>query len=50
MLKKAIAMSLEELEEELTIGTGSILKDDIARCQRVVIKRLQGCLRCRGEY
>ena len=41
-------MSLEEQEEELSFGTGLILKDDIANSQRVVIKRLQGGVRLRG--
>ena len=41
MLRRAIAMSLEEQEEELPFGTGLILKDDIAKSQRVVIKKLQ---------
>ena len=42
MLRRAIAMSLEDQEEELPIRTGLILKDDIAKSQRAVIKRLQG--------
>ena len=46
MLRRAIAMSLEEQEEELSFGRGLILKDDIAKSQRVVIKRLKW----RGEY
>ena len=50
MLRRVIAMSLEEQEEELPFGTGLILKDDIAQSQRVVIKRLQGGVRLRGEY
>ena len=41
MLRRAIAMSLEEQEEELPFGTGLILKDDIAKSQRVAIKKLQ---------
>ena len=41
MLRRAIAMSLEEQEEELPFGTGLIFKDDIAKSQRVAIKRLQ---------
>ena len=35
MLRRAIAMSLEEQEEELPFGTGLIIKDDNAR--------LKGC-------
>ena len=42
MLRRAIAMSLEEQEEGLSFGTGLILKYDIAKSQRVEIKRLQG--------
>ena len=42
MLRRAIAMSLEEQVEELSFGAGLILKDDIAKSQRVAIKRLQG--------
>ena len=42
MLRRAIAMSLVGQEEELPFGAGQILEDDIARCQRVVMKRLQG--------
>ena len=41
-LRRAIAMSLEEREEKLPFGTGLILKDDIAKSQRVLIKWLQG--------
>ena len=39
MLRRAIAMSLEEQEEELPFGTGLILKDDIARCHCALIKK-----------
>ena len=45
LLRRAIAMSLEEQEEEFPFGTGLILKDDIAQSQRVVIKRLHGGMR-----
>ena len=41
MLRRAIAMSLEEQEEELPFGTGLIFKDDIAKSLRVAMKRLQ---------
>ena len=37
MLRRAIAMSLEEQEEELPFGTGLILKDDIAKSKSVLI-------------